>query len=63
MRIMQRGVDMAERCWDMESRLYGKEGGALVGVVVQFKYLRRPLDHDDWSEIFWNIKRARKVWG
>ena len=53
MRIMQRGVDMAERCWDMESRLYGKEGGALVEGVANFKYLGRPLDQtdDDWLEV------------
>ena len=56
-------MELAQRLGEMEFILYSKEGGALVGVVVQFKYLRRPLDHDDWSEIFRNIKRARKVWG
>ena len=56
---------MAERCGDMEFRLYGREGDALVEVVANFKYLVRPLDQtdDDCPEVRRNIKKGRRVWG
>ena len=38
---------MSERCRDMEFILYGGEGGALVEVVANFKYMVHPLDKTD----------------
>ena len=40
----QQDVEMVQRLGEMEFSLYGREGGALVKGVAQFKYLRRPLD-------------------
>ena len=56
---------MAERHRDMEFILYGREGDVLVEVVVNFKYLGRPLDqkNDDWTEVQRKINRLRRVWG
>ena len=39
MRIRLRGVEMMERCEEMEFSFYGREGYALVEVVANFKYL------------------------
>ena len=47
-RIKRRGVEMAERCREMDFILYGREGGALVEEVSNFKYLGRPLDQTDY---------------
>ena len=49
----------------MEFSLYGREGGALVEGMVQFKYLGLPLDKTDdyWPAVRQNVKRARRVWG
>ena len=53
MRIIQRDVDMVERCREMEFGLYGREGGALVEGVTTFNYLGLTLDQtdDDWSAV------------
>ena len=63
MQIMRRDVEMMGRCMDMESLLYGREGGDLVKGVESFKYLGRPLDQTgyDWLGVRRNIKRARRV--
>ena len=65
MRLIQRNVEMEERCGDTEFSLYGGEGGALLEGVVTFKYLGRPLDQtdDDWMAIIRKRKRVSKVWG
>ena len=64
MRIGQTGVEVTERYGEMEFRLYGREGGALVEVVAIVKYLGWTLYQMDnyWSEVRHNIKWARKVW-
>ena len=48
----------------MKFRLNGREGGALVEVLVNFKYLGQPLDQteDDCSAVGQIINQARKVW-
>ena len=38
---------MEERCGDMELSLYGREGGYLMEVVENFKYLGQSLDQMD----------------
>ena len=55
---------MAEKCMDMESSLYGREGGDLVEGVATFKYMGRPLDQTDdgCPEVIRNINQAHKVW-
>ena len=65
MQFRRRGVEMVERCREMDFSLYEREGGALVEGVESFKYLGRLLDQTDydWLEIIRNIKQAQKVWG
>ena len=55
---------MVERCGEMEFILYREEGGDMVEVVANFKYLGQSLDQmdDDWPEVRRNIMRARLVW-
>ena len=56
---------MAEKCGEIEFISYGREGGALVEVVTNLKYLGSPLDQtdDDWPVLRRNFKWARRVWG
>ena len=63
--LIQRDVEIAERCGEMKFSLYGREGGALVEVVAKFKYLGCPLYQidNDWPEVIWNVKKAWRVWG
>ena len=63
--IMRIDVEMAARCSDMEFSLYGEEGGDVVEVVENFRYLGRTLDQmdDDFPEVSENIMCARSVWG
>ena len=41
------------------------EGYELVGGVIQFYYMGRPLDqsNNNWTEILWNNRREKKVGG
>ena len=41
--LSRRDVEMAERYRDMVFRLYGREGGALVEGIENFKYLGRSM--------------------
>ena len=56
---------MAARYGDMEFSLEGEEGDKRMEGVETFKYLERSLDQidDDWLAVWWNIMRARSVWG
>ena len=47
----------------MEFSLYDREGGSLVELVAQFKYLGLNLDQSDnkWPLIIQGTRRARKV--
>ena len=44
MHIIQRDVEIADRCGEMEFSLYRRAGGAIVEGVATFKCLGRPLD-------------------
>ena len=39
---------MAERCREMDFRLYEREGGVLIEGVDIFKYMGWPLDQTDY---------------
>ena len=58
-------VDISERCSEMEFSMYRGEGGEMVEVVANFKYLGRTLDQmdDDWPAVRQNIMHTRLVLG
>ena len=45
--------------------MYGREVGALLEGVEQFKCLGCPLyeTDDDWLVVWWNYKPVLRVWG
>ena len=63
--ITWRDVDIAKRCGDMESSLYGRDGDVLVEGVAKFKYLGPTPEqtYDDCTAVLQNVKQARMVWG
>ena len=58
-------MDISERCSEMEFSMYRGEGGEMVEVVANFKYLGRTLDQmdDDWPAVRQNIMHTRLVLG
>ena len=58
--IRQRYTEMAERRREIKTSLDGREGGALVEGVENFKYLGQNLGqtYDDWMAVRRNVKRS-----